>query len=608
MAEHRPNHEFRVMRELSADRRGQLALIGLLALLSTASTLALPWVVGKLIGDLDGGGFNGWTWLLVGLGVGSALAGALATFLLARLGQRMICRLRIRTMRHTLGMQVADIRQEGSGQLVSRITADTARIKKLIDAGPVQLPMAVLTTAGTLVIMGLVDWVLLLVTLAAFSVAAALIVAVVKGLRRSYVSVQESTSTLAQRYVAATDAVKVIKAYRAERQVGDVLAEHAEKTARSEIDAARLEALMMPVISLGQQIALVAVITSGGARLLDGQLSLADFVAFLLYLLQLTSPLMMIAAAVTAIKTGVVARERFTALFAKQPEDHEVRDGREARQAPTGGGLDTAPPDGEPGVPAVEFEDVRFDHGPTPVLRGADFHVPARGLTAMVGLSGAGKTTSLELMQRFAVAGGGSVRVFGRDVTDWSLPALRGRMAYVDQAATLVEDSIRGNLTLGRGEGAVTEQELLRVLDRVGLADEVNRSGLGLDTVLAGNVDLSGGQRQRLAIARALVSGADLVLLDEPSSQLDSLNEQKLKDLVDELARDRALLVVAHRISTVQHADHVIVLDDGQVVGEGTHADLMRDCPAYARLVHGQMLTAAGTTAGPVREAAEATV
>jgi ABC-type multidrug transport system fused ATPase/permease subunit len=318
------------------------------------------------------------------------------------------------------------------------------------------------------------------------------------------------------------------------------------------------------------------VITGGGARMLDGRLSLADFVAFLLYLLQLTGPLMMIASAVTALKMGVVARERFTGLFAMEREE-----GAQDRRTP---------PAQQPATPAVEFDDVHFGYGSGPVLRGADFHVPVQGLTAMVGLSGSGKTTSLELIERFAVADSGSVRVFGRDTTEWPLTELRGRIAYVDQSATLVQDSIRRNLTLGRDASAVAEDELLRVLDRVGLAEEVGRTPQGLDTVLAGNVDLSGGQRQRLAIARAMLSGADLVLLDEPSSQLDSLNEQKLRDLVDDIAQERALLVVAHRISTVQHADHVIVFEEGRVVGEGQHATLMRECPAYARLVHGQML------------------
>jgi ABC-type multidrug transport system fused ATPase/permease subunit len=567
---------FGILRDLLRGRAGQATVIGILALLSTAATLALPWSVGRLIATLGTGQTDRWTVALIALGLGSALANAAATFLLARLGQQMIYRLRLRTIRHALGMPIAEIRREGAGNLVSRITADTGRVKKVVDVGPIQLPIAGLTAVGTLVIMGIIDWVLLLVTLAAFLVAAVLIVAVVKGLRRSYAEVAEVTGGLAQRFVAVVEAAKIIKAYRAEEQVTADLGEQAHTVARKEIEAARMEALMTPVITLGQQIALVAVIAGGGARLLDGRLALAELIAFLLYLLQLTGPFMMISAGMTALKMGAVARDRFNALFAVPRETDRS----------TGPADATAPA----GTPAVEFDGVEFRYGLDPVLRRASFHVPATGLTAVVGLSGAGKTTSLELIERFADPDAGTIRLFGRETTRWPLAELRRRVAYVDQSATLVQDTVRRNLTLGRDPGAFSDAELMAVLERVGLADEIRRTAQGLDTVLAGAVDLSGGQRQRLAIARAMLAGAPLVLLDEPSSHLDSINEQKLRDLVDDLAASRAVLVVAHRISTVQHADHVVVLDAGAVVAQGSHETLLRECPRYADLVRGQLL------------------
>ncbi|PWR11321.1 ABC transporter ATP-binding protein [Micromonospora acroterricola] len=582
-ARQRPDRPLRIVRDLATGHPGTMLLIGLLALASTAGTLALPWAVGRLIATLGDGAADRWTVWLIVFGLGAALANTLATFLLSRLGQRMICRLRVRTMGHALRLPLADVRREGSGNLVTRITADTSRIKKLIDVGPIQLPIAGLTAIGTLVIMGFLDWLLLAVTLGAFAVAGGLITLVVKRLRRSYVAVQESTGVLAQRFIAAVDAVKVIKAYRAEESVSADLAGHAETVARREIDAARMEALMTPVVNLGQQIALVAVITGGGARMVAGSLPLADFVAFLLYLLQLTGPFMMIAAGVTALKMGTVARERFTGLFDKPQES----------------GGETAQPVAAPvgPVPAVQFDHVDFSYGSTPVLRDVSFEVPARGLTAIVGLSGAGKTTAVELIQRFADVTAGSIRVQGRDTRQWPLADLRGQVAYVDQAASSVQDTVRRNLTLGRGDAAFSDGELFAVLHRVGLADEIRRKPQGLDTVLAGDVDLSGGQRQRLAIARAMLTDAPLVLLDEPSSHLDSINEQKLRDLVDDLAATRAVLVVAHRISTIQHADHVVILQAGEVVGQGPHDELLRNCSNYTDLVRGQMLVGTGALA-----------
>ncbi|MEU7799428.1 ABC transporter ATP-binding protein [Micromonospora arborensis] len=579
--ERQPDRPLRLLRDLVTAHPPTMVLIGLLALVSTAGTLALPWAVGQLIAALGEGSTQRWTVLLIVFGLGAALSNALATFLLSRLGQQMICRLRVRTMGHVLRLPLADVRREGSGNLVSRITADTSRVKKLIDVGPIQLPIAGLTAVGTLVIMGFLDWVLLAMTLAAFLVAAALIVGVVRRLRRSYAAVQETTGSLAQRFVTAVDSIKVIKAYRAEASVTADLAGQADTVARREIDAARMEALMTPVVNLGQQIALVAVVSGGGARVVAGGLSLADFVAFLLYLLQLTGPFMMIAAGVTALKMGAVARDRFTGLFA-MPQEAGPDEALPAPQSPAAS------------TPAVRFDNVGFRYGTEPILRDVSFEVPARGLTAVVGLSGAGKTTAMELIQRFADVSDGSIRVFGNDVRQWSLDELRGRIAFVDQGSSSVQDTVRRNLTLGRGDNAYSDGDLMSALQRVGLADDIRRLPDGLDTVLAGGVDLSGGQRQRLAIARALLSEAPLVLLDEPSSHLDSINEQRLRDLIDEIAATRAVVVVAHRISTIRHADHVVVMQAGAVIGQGPHDNLVQTCPDYTDLVRGQLLVGTG--------------
>jgi ABC-type multidrug transport system fused ATPase/permease subunit len=472
--------------------------------------------------------------------------------------------------------------------VATRLTADSAAVKGVIDIGPIQLPMAVVTLLGTLVIMGFLDWVLLLITLSSFLVALGIIAGVVVSLRRKYLAIQQQVGGLTEHFVAALEALTVIKAYRAEDRVSAGLADRARRIAGIEISVSRQEALMVPVINLGQQIALVAVILGGGARMLAGHLTLAIFVAFLLYLLQLAAPLLMAVSGVSGIQTGLVARRRFDELFALPTEDQGGVAAREPAGAPD--------PAGGP-VPAVRFERVSFAYDQEPVLREVDLQVGGSGLTAIVGPSGAGKTTVLALVERLMDPDSGRIEVFGRDSTGWTLPELRGRIAYVDQACTLLRDTVRNNLTLGR-TGPTTEQELADVLDRVGLSADVARLPQGLDTVLGGASDLSGGQRQRLALARAILAEAELVLLDEPSSQLDSGNEQRLREIIDDIARDRAVLVVAHRLSTIQHADQVIVLDSGQVLGQGRHEALLRSSAEYAELVSGQTL-AIGEPAPP---------
>ncbi|GAB7182138.1 hypothetical protein ATKI12_1969 [Kitasatospora sp. Ki12] len=573
-----PSERLHILREIFRGKRLQVAGVLALALASTAATLALPWTVGKLLEAIQASeGLARWTTVMAVVGLGSAAANALATYLLSRMGHQLVGRLRVRSMRHSIGLNLATARKEGTGNLAARLTVDASAIKSIVDIGPIQLPMSLVTLVGTMVIMGILDWVLLLITLGAFLAALAVVGGVVVSLRRRYIAIQNEVGSLTEHFVAAIQALTVIKAYRAERVVSAELATRAERVAGFATRASAMEALMVPVINLGQQIALVAVILGGGARITGGDLDLGTFVSFLLYLFQLTAPLIMAMSGMSTIQAGLASRQRFDDLFALPSEDLDAR------------ATDGPAPAPVPDAPAVRFEQVEFSYGQEPVLRKVDLTVPATGLTAMVGLSGSGKSTVLGLVERFMEPQDGRIELFGREADAWSLAELRGRLAYVDQGNTLLRDSVRNNLTLGQ-ERPLDDETLLRALRAVGLEEDVTRLPSGLDTVLGGAHDLSGGQRQRLALARASLSDAPLVLLDEPSSQLDSVNELRLRNLVDGISRDRAVLVVAHRISTVRHADHVIVMDGGEVKAEGRHEDLMLTSPMYAELVRGQQL------------------
>ncbi|MER6316666.1 ABC transporter ATP-binding protein [Streptomyces sp. NPDC001581] len=588
--------ELRILRELfRPGNRLQMAVIALLAAVSAAATLVLPLVVAELVQQVQQGqGLTRAALLMIGTGLGSALAGALAAFLLSRLGEQLVRRLRITTMRRGLAMRLSDAKAVGSGDLATRLTADAMQLKGAINIGPIQLPMAAITLLGTIVIMGVLDWVLLLITLAGFVCALAIVAVVIRGLRRTYQNMQDDIGTLTHQFITALDALVIIKAYRAEERVGRTLDGHARRLEKLGVDAARMESLVVPVINLGQQIALLTVLLGGGARLVSGDLALPDFVAFLLYLLQLTAPLIMAASGAAQIQAGLTSRQRFNDVFALPVEDLAPGTAEPAR---TAGGRNTPGP-----APAVRFEDVTYGYGDEPVLRGVDFEVPARGLTAVVGLSGAGKSTALALIERFMEPQSGRVHLFGEEAASLPLNELRGRIAFVDQAFTLLGDTVRANLSLGLA-AVPTDEELYAALAAVGLDDPVRALPDGLDTVLGGAHDLSGGQRQRVALARAVLADSNLVLLDEPSSQLDSVNEQRLRQIVDTLAEDRAVLVVAHRLSTVRHAAKVVVMDRGRVIAEGTHDELLDSSPAYIELVSAQLLSGAATSAArPTKE------
>ncbi len=226
---------------------------------------------------------------------------------------------------------------------------------------------------------------------------------------------------------------------------------------------------------------------------------------------------------------------------------------------------------------------------PGEVLRGVSFSVPRGSRVALVGPSGAGKSTTLALIERFYDPSGGAVLIDGEDARTIDRDGLRARLGYVEQDAPTLAGTIAENLRLASPEASDADCE--RVLRAVNLGEVLERSPLGVDAPVGeSGVMLSGGERQRLAIARALLAAPPILLLDESTSSLDGLNEQRMRDAIDAVATGRTLIVIAHRLSTVVDSDHIVVMDHGQVVGQGTHSELVESTPLYRDLARHQLL------------------
>ena len=568
------------VRTVLREHPGQVVLAVALALLAAATSLLNPLVVRRLVTDLgEHRSLVAPATVLALLVLGGALCAAWSSFLLGRVGELGIMRLRTNIVAHVLRMPLADVRATGSGELIARATNDPAQLRAVIDVGVTTLPVSAIVVVASLIFMATLDWVLLLIVAGTFAVAGIAIGVFVRGVRRGATGQQVAIGGLAARFSAALGSVSTIKANRAEdRAVADVRGS-AREAAEAAISADRAQAFISPLMGLGQQAAIIGVIAGSGARLASGSLTAPDFVAFLMYLFQLISPLTVLASGVARLQVGLSALGRIRHVL--------------------GLPLEAAGPSTEPALagvqPVLALRSVSAAYEGEPVLHDVTLDIAPRGVTALVGPSGAGKSTVLGLAERFVLPSSGSVQLHGRDAADWPLAALRRRIAFVDQEFTLLADSVRANLTLGR-ERPATDEELWTALDEVGMRAAVTALPQGLDTVLGGANDVSGGQRQRLALARALLSEAEVLLLDEPSSQLDGVNERRLIGVLSRLARDRAVVVVAHRLSTVRDAEQIFVLDDGRVAGTGTHAELIRSCAAYGELVQSQT-GATGSTA-----------
>jgi ATP-binding cassette subfamily B protein/ATP-binding cassette subfamily C protein len=319
------------------------------------------------------------------------------------------------------------------------------------------------------------------------------------------------------------------------------------------------------------------VLAIGGGRVAAGTISLGDLVAFVIFLFLLMTPVGQAMGAYTMLQAGLGALQRIEDIMALPVET---------------AGDPPATVVGPASAAAIELVDVGFAYpGGGPVLHSVSFAVPTGTRTALVGPSGAGKSTVLALVERFYDASAGAVRVNGIDVRDQPRPELRRRLGYVEQDAPVLAGTIRDNLRLAAP--AATEPELMAALAAVNLVDLVERTPDGLDAQVGeGGVRLSGGERQRLAIARTLLAGTPILLLDEPTSNLDARNEQALRSAVNAVAQQRTLLVVAHRLSTVVDADQIVVLDRGRVVAIGGHHDLTNTSPLYRELAAHQLLVA----------------
>ncbi|MFI7276878.1 ABC transporter ATP-binding protein [Streptomyces sp. NPDC049879] len=571
----------------SAARKQRRLLLGgvLLGVAGVVSTLAQPAIVADLIeaagrGDPVAGAIV----LLAVLFLLDAALSATQGYLIGRAGENIVRDARVLLTGRVLRAELAELHARRQGDLQTRLVSDTSLVKIALSQSLAQVVVNGLVVAGGVVMMAWIDVWLLLITLGCLGAASAASVWLARGLRRTALVNREDVGEFGADLQRVLSAVTTVKAAGAEGREQRRLAVLADRARASGTRVSALDALLSPAMNVGLQASLAAVMGAGMARVATGSLSAADFTGFVMYLFYLVSPLVLVFLGIGAYQQGRAAIQRVDELAALPQEEDEAGDGA----GPAG----AAAPAGE--RPAIAFEDVRFRYDGRTVLDGVSFTVPRRGLTALVGPSGAGKTTAFQLVERFYRPTGGTVRLDGRDIAGLPLAEIRGRVGYVQQDSPAMRGTVRENIAYAAPHA--TEAELLEAVRLAGLADVVAQLPQGLDTPLGDQgVGLSGGQRQRLCIARALLQRPEVILLDEATSQLDADTEAALRDTLRTISARCAVVAIAHRFSTVADADTVVVLEDGRVRATGRHDDLMERDELYRRFASAHLAGATGT-------------
>jgi ABC-type multidrug transport system fused ATPase/permease subunit len=608
-----PRASFRELLPYLGEHRGTLVVVAILSLVGAAASLAQPLLAGQVVGIVEAGGQLGvLVWVLVALLISGAVLGGIQHYLLQRIGTSVVFSARRSLVRRMLRLPISEFDRRRTGDLVSRVGSDTTLLYAVITQGLLDALGGAVIFVGAIIGMLVVDPVLLGLTLLVIVLALGSGILLSSRIRPASLEQQERVGAVASAVERAIGAIRTVRAANATERETDAIIVEAEAAKRAGFRVAKISAMVVPIAGIAMQVAFLVVIGVGGYRVASGAIEIGALVSFILFLFLLISPIASTFGAVNSINQALGALGRIQEIIRLPAE--------------TEGDAAIEPAAPVATAAAIRFDDVRFAYVVPPVappaagsegreisqmgyltpasaplgmtdaepetrevLKGVTFEVPRGARVALVGPSGAGKSTVFALVERFYDPDSGVVRLDGRDVRGMPRDELRAQIGYVEQDAPVLAGSLRDNLKLAAPDA--TDAECIQVLRDVNLGAVLDRDPAGLDAPVGEDgIMLSGGERQRLAIARALLAAPPILLLDESTSSLDGMNEQLLREAIDAVATNRTLLVIAHRLSTVVDSDIIVVLEHGEVIGIGTHSELVRSTPLYRDLAKHQLL------------------
>ena len=481
----------------------------------------------------------------------------------ALIGQDIIRKVRNRLLEKMLGLDISFFHEFRAGELISRNVNDVERIRTVVSTMIPEIGRQTLTALGLLGVViymspKLSFFALIVLPLIIFPLSI-----IAKKLKKISHSSQEKTSDITSRLSEIFSNIELIKAHHAEKFEYDKFAKENYEFFKINMKSVKTSELSGPLMEVMGAIGVVAVIMTGGMQVIDGTMSVGSFFSFLTALFMLYTPIKRLSSLYNALQDAVAAGERILYIFDKEPsitskEEESIDD-----------------------IQNLSFKEVTLKYGDKPALNGIDFSISKGEKLALVGDSGGGKSSIVNLIMRFYDPSSGEITLDGENLNHFSLESLRNAIAIVTQRVYIFNESIAANVAYGK---EIDEEKVISCLKQANAYDFVEELGGIHQKLNEHGANLSGGQRQRIAIARALYVDPKILIFDEATSALDSKSEKKITEALEKITKERITIIIAHRLSTIVDADTILVFEAGEIICSGSHQTLLKSCPSYQKL------------------------